>query len=738
MNNQNISSIIHRWNAFFWLLIPSALSIITFFVYYPCLGYVFMFDDLPTIINYFHVRSIDFKGQFFSNPRWISRLWNQITYHFYGANPFVFRIANVFMHLVIGVLIFFIVLHLCNHVKKNMFLKTHALLLATFTSMLFLLHPVQTQTVTYITQMRLEGLVSLFTMLVIFCFIYATSTKNLKKKYGLYGLMFFLTFFALGTKEIIIVLPALLILIDWFFIAEGDWQSIKSRWWVHTIVFCIVACMMVKYGFLTPHYVKIATGPVHNNRGNILTSNHAERITWYPFLLSQVKVLLHYLWIFICPLSLSFDYDLKLSSHLYDFDVIMPFLLLTSLLVCAAWCYYRYNNSVFAFGLLWFFVAMLPRTSIFLSTELVCDYKTYPAAFGMMFLLAFLLVYVLVFLTQHRFFYRICQNLNLIMSTSAIVLCCVLACATSLRNQIWRSELDFWADAIIKAPKSRGFNNYAIALWEAGRAQEAMEYFRKAIEKDSWYAEPHVNLATIYQMRKEYDKALTHYGHALEIGEAHPELFNNLGMLHFDNQSWDAAERCLKQAIELKPYYSKPHYNLGKLYQLINRNEEALICYENALKGDYQDADLYYLHGSLCAILGKPQQAIKSLEKIDAHHQDTAFLLGCCYYDLPNYAKAEEYLHIAYSKEQGNKMYMYNYAQALLNVRKYAQALPLYEQLSKFPQDFPYAQIHLAKCLASLEKKEEAKKILRAVVASKLSSDIMQDALLLQKELKLS
>jgi tetratricopeptide (TPR) repeat protein len=355
----------------------------------------------------------------------------------------------------------------------------------------------------------------------------------------------------------------------------------------------------------------------------------------------------------------------------------------------------------------------------------------------MMLGIAFLLVKGAIIIMNQLTAMNQSHNRGIAILTSTPALCIALACASSIRNQIWRSELDFWGDAIKHAPKARGYNNYAIALWELGKAEDAMSYFRKAIEKDDWYAEPHVNLATIYQIRKDNDKAFEHFKRALEIGEGHPELFNNLGMLHFDHQSWDAAENCLKQAIELRPHYSRSHYNLGKLYQVTNRPESAFQCYEQALKGDYQDNDLYYLHGTVCLELGFFDKAAASLEKVGPHYQDTAYLLGCCYYSMPQYAKAAHYFTLACKKDPGNKVCVYNCAQSLLNVRKYDQALDLFEKIKDDTQNFPYAQLHRVKCLYELGKQADAKKSLQALLASKQQSkEVLNDARALQKELK--
>ena len=734
MNRDAIASLVSK-RTLTLIAIPSVLSLITFAVYYASLWYSFIFDDLPTITQYAHVRYIDFAGQFFGNPRWISRLLNQITFYFGGVNPFAYRIFDVLAHIIIGALIFAMLLRLFSRAHTMTFVHDHALALATTTSMLFLLHPTQTQTVTYITQMRLEGLEMLFAMLIMTCFVYAATSASSRIKRCLYAISLVLMAFACGTKEIVVTIPPLLVVLDWFFIAQGNWQDFKSRLWVHCGYILILLGFLIKYGYLRFGFLRsISTVMVRNNRGNILTSSASTYIDIYHFAISQFKVLLHYLWIFIWPFGLSFDYEVKLSSHWYSADVLIPAYCIAMLIAGAVWLYFTKKQHLVVFGFAWFLIAMLPRTSIFPTTELICDYKTYPASLGMMVLLASLALQGVLYVMRQ--WSLTSERQKRALATTALCMCFLLAGASKMRTYVWESELTFWADVLTKAPKARVFNNYAVALWDAGRQEEAIANFNEAIKRDEGYAEPHVNLGTIYQTKHDFDRAMFHYARALDIGEAHPELFNNLGMLHFDNQSWVSAEYCLKRAIELRPFYSKTHCNLGRVYQMLNRREDALQCYENALKGDEPTEEMYYLHGSLCLDMGLASKAIASLERVNKDYQDTAFLLGCCYYGMPNYAKANDYLAYAYQKDPGNKIYVYNYAQSLLNLRKYDLALPLFQQCGMDMQRFPYARLHIAKCLHGLNRKQEAQQTLHALIAAKPDQNVLQDARLLEKEIR--
>jgi len=723
------------------LVVPVVLAVSTFVIYYSTLVYGFMFDDLPTITHYFHIKIFDPVGQFFSNSRWVSRLLNQFTFKYWQADPFAYRIFDVGMHIVSGLLLFFVTHKLLTGLRRNSFLQENSFSFATLITGLFLLHPVQTQTVTYITQMRLEGLVVFFTSLIVILFVYGITSQNKQSRRILLALSYVFAAFSTGTKEIIVVLPVLLLLIDWFFIAEGDIQELKQRWLIHAGYFVIVLLLLVKFGVAKPAQVSaMINSAVHNNRGNVLTTSATEPITFFPNFISQFKVLLHYLWIFIWPFSLSFDYEYKLSQSVFSFDVIIPFIMIAGILAGLVYLFLKNKTHPVIFGLLWFFATMVPRTSFFPATELVCDYKTYPASYGMMFLLAWALISLAYYVTKNviRSDSSLIKNQKSFSVACIVLLFSVLAYGTKQRNYVWSSELLFWGDVIQKAPgKARGYNNYAIALLETGKHAEAMNSFQKSIECDNWYGEPHVNLASLYQAGGNIDKAMEHYKRALEIGEGHPELFNNLGILHFNNNADQNAEYCFRQAITLRAYYSRAHNNLGKLYQRQNRLDRAITCFENALKGDMPDTDTRYLLGVVNHDAGLIDKALEVFASIDKNYQFTTFYIGSCYYNKRDYAQACTYFAQSCKQEPDNGLFAYNYAMALLNTNNFSQAAPLFEACKKLGQNYPYAGLHYAKCLHNLGKKNEAQQALKNLVVTSNIESVKNDARALQKELKL-
>jgi tetratricopeptide (TPR) repeat protein len=315
----------------------------------------------------------------------------------------------------------------------------------------------------------------------------------------------------------------------------------------------------------------------------------------------------------------------------------------------------------------------------------------------------------------------------------------LLGGATKLRNNVWSSEAALWWNVIENAPnKSRAYNNYAVALNESGKFDESIKYFQKAIEVDGTYAEPHVNLASIYHARGDRPMALQHYMDALNIGEGHPSLFNNLGLFYFEEHNFAKAEYCFNECLKLCPYFSRGLRNLGTLYLHQGRLVQAEELYDRALKGDFVDTDMYFMHGVLCHDLGKFDKAIESFRKIDPGYKDTASLLSACLFNQHKYQEALPYLKTLCVQNPQNLSYAYNCALCLLNLGKSDEALPLFDNCRRDSTTYPFAGLHYGRCLFEVGQKDQAKHELALLVKLTKDTNVKRDVLAYMKEVRIA
>ncbi|MCK4499995.1 tetratricopeptide repeat protein, partial [Candidatus Babeliales bacterium] len=715
--------------------------------YVPTLNFGFIFDDAPTIVDNFYLKLHSYGALFFAHSRWVSMIMNAFTYHTWGLKPSAFRIFNLGMHIFNAFLLFVIFKTVLAGLKRSNFIQKRAGLISILAAGLFLLHPVQTQTATYITQMRLEGLATCFILSIIGLFILAIKMKKPGPKMVCYGGAVVLAIVSAGTKEIVVMLPALLLLVDVFFISQWRWKELLNRLPFHALLAVALYGAFYRFSFSSTVPFSLSSivsldAALECNRGNLLTEAPQVKITALRYLISEFKVLLHYITIFFWPRGLSFDYDYRMAESFWQFDVVAPLAGLIAIVFAAIFSWWRNKSSLVAFSIFWFLLSVWPRASIVPSAEMANDYKTYLGSVGMALLLAYLVVcavtWIAALLRENgwRWSDRTYQ------SVFGVLLLFSSYKATVARNDVWSSDLKFWGDVIRKAPnKSRAYNNYAVALAVKGASEESLEYYKKSAELDSFYAEPLINLGSHYQMKKEYETALYYYGKALCLKhEPHPECYNNVGLIQYHYKNYDKAESCFKTAILLKGHYGKAYYNLAKVCYDKNDTQKAFENASMALKCDFVRPHVHLLHGKCAVTLGKYREGIKSLEQALSSRSDFngIFSLAVAYYNERDYQKACAQFERAYKQQPDNLSCAYNYAQALMNHGRFVEAIPLFEQTAAESGRFPFAQLHISKCLSKNGNSSAAlSRIEKVMKEPRILAHVKNDAKLLQEEILL-
>src|ERR1700722_6696175 len=124
---------------------PCMLILITALFYFPSLHYAFQFDDVANIQKHFNIRNYTLWKLFFSGSRWISYWLNAMHYSIGKFDPFSYRVGNVIIHSLNGLLVFQVISMALAGLKRASFFKEQHLTIGLLTCALFLLHPVQTQ-----------------------------------------------------------------------------------------------------------------------------------------------------------------------------------------------------------------------------------------------------------------------------------------------------------------------------------------------------------------------------------------------------------------------------------------------------------------------------------------------------------------------------------------------------------------------------------------------------------------
>lgn len=633
----------------YWELLFASviLSFLSFLFYLPSLYYSFKFDDEPNITGFYGIRTKTLKDFFFSRTRWIAYWLNTLYYKIDKFNPFYYRLGNLAIHTISGILLFFIFYICLSRLKQNNFLKKQSFLISFTTAALFLLHPVQTQTITYVIQGQLEGLATLFVFGIILSFIlsYTVKSKTLSIFFKLNCLI--LGVLSCGTKEIAIISPLLILLIDWFFISQGNIKKIKSKILFYILYSGLIWSLYI-YLLKPEFFIKIfslSTNSLENNIGNTITDS-SNKITAYLFFISQFKVLLHYLLIFIWPFNISVDYDWILEESFFSSSVIIPLIILLTLSFCIYKRLSKNKTDIFSFSLLWFFIVTLPRSSFIPGTELLADYKTYMASGVILLLIATLIIKILSSIENLiKDKVKAKSNLNLVYLSSLSLIFLIIGYSTYTRNLVWSDAESFWLNILQNAPtKARAYNNYGLALEKQKKYYKAIKNFKKAIELDSKYPDPWINLSYVYDKLKEPDKALAAIKRSLEI---YPTVigYSNLAYNLIKQKKYKEALYYLKEIIKIQPNNGQAWYNLGFLYNELDQKEKCWEAFKNCCtKADYDQTDEgFKQYGLTSSLLGKDQDAIFAYQKaleINPSSLENILNLADMYYKTKSYNKA--------------------------------------------------------------------------------------------------
>ncbi|MBL4588322.1 hypothetical protein JKY79_03180, partial [Candidatus Babeliales bacterium] len=601
-------------------------------VYFKSLWYPFIFDDAPTITGNVLVNHGDLSILFAANSRWVSMIINNLTVKLFGMNVFYFRIINLLMHGGLGILVVYTAKLLLSQLKDNEWVYPRRNLLASVVALLFLLHPVQTQTAIYISQMRLEGLVLFCTLGLILVLQQLKQSSNWLSWSGWYGLAAFICFIAAGSKEIMIVIPFLIGMTEYTFFAQGDLKKWSQTMLTYLPIFLILygTFMMFSCPFSVKQVMSLDIA-LDNNRGNILTSGLDQKITSWHFLSGQFRIMVHYIKIFFIPTGLTFDYGWKLPSSWFELSVGMN---LGALLLFWAYMlvrFFRDKTDIIVWATTWFFMGLLPRTSIIPTAELVCDYKTYMSSFGMMLLLAYLLVRGFEYLVTFAKGYE--KQLG---GICALFLIGIMSYSSEQCNQVWANDYSFWTHVVENQEHktARVYNNYAAALHSVKQNDKALEMLHASCKADLTYAEPWINLGICASNEGSEEKAMEYFQKAVSFKhEPHKEAFANLANLYCKSGQAEKALTTVLPAIQLDPYYKVAWNVLALAYAKLGYKEGTEHAFSQMkTKSGHIDTErhlaaAYFFKNDI-------PNALTLLERVLTYNDSYFFnfMAGSCYY----------------------------------------------------------------------------------------------------------
>jgi tetratricopeptide (TPR) repeat protein len=599
------------------------IAVAGFMIYSNIIKSEFHFDDLtsiiiqPKITTFKTFSNFNYWITFYNRP--VSDLTFAVNYHFGQFNVIGYHLVNILLHILNTWLVYLLILKLLSFRKFiDERITNNKYLVALFVALLFLVHPIQTQAVSYVVQ-RMTSLSALFYLTAVYLYILGRLEFVEKQRKFRSLILLFLACFSglLGvlSKQDAISFPAAFILVELFFIRNKSGKPCRK----YLITIFSILCLLVLAIFISGHL-----------------PTETDAISRKDYLLTQFRVIVKYIQLVFLPLSQNVDYDFKISSAFWNIPVLGSLLLILALIALSV-VLYR-NKRLVSFGILWFLLTMSVSSSIIPIRDVIFEHRIYLSLMGFSITVVYILVF---FLAEKR------RKLLLILLTLIIL---VYAGATYKRNYIWKSEYALWKDVVTKSPgKARPWCNLGYVVLNMDSLDQAKRYFEKSLQIDPHYPLALNNLGHTLERKGDFQMALKYFLQAIEHAPNYTNALNNTGCTLIDldrameaiyyfnraiasNPSYERSYYNMSLAyidlgdinkavdylldyLKLKPYDIEALNNLGKCYFDRGDYVDALPVYQKALKRTPNDFVIINNMGNAYYKLGNPQKAIECYDR---------------------------------------------------------------------------------------------------------------------------
>lgn len=599
----------------------------------------FTFDDVPNIIENPRIRNVanipsmftEFKGPPIS-ARPLTSATFALNYYLGGLHTTGYHIFNLTLHAINGILLYYLILLTARLMRFEDDGKIR--LVAFFSSLIFIAHPIQTESVTYIVS-RSVLLSTMFFFLGILLFVKAVTSE---KREILYTAALFLTsLLGMASREEFFIFPFMLILYDFFFVSKSKLRDVLSHYRSYIPVFLTLSYLL--YIVLSYDYKEHAGFEV-------------KTVTPIEYLLTQFNVHWTYIRLLILPINQNLDYDYPIAEALFEFPTIISFVGYIGLWIFGI-CVMIKRKPVISFCVLWFLIVLVPSSSVIPIRDVIFEHRLYTPLASASILMTICILFIKDGL---RVNWRKFESIP-IWGLTIVVL--ILTGACYARNQFWENEVILWEDVVMKSPsKARGHNNlgvyyYIQAVESDGNAhliEKSINHLEIALEIDPHYKDAHNNLGDAYLKSGLADKAIEQYRIALRIKPNDPVIYYNLGCAYQVNGVIDKAIEQYQTAIRINSTYTDAHINLGTAFKSQGLIDKAISQYQIAIKLDPTRYEGFYNLGNAFrekGLIDKSIQMYLSSLKLNPTNPNAHFNLGIAYQSKGLISEAIEQYKVA-------------------------------------------------------------------------------------------
>jgi protein O-mannosyl-transferase len=515
----------------------------------------FHFDDTHTVTNNLFIRDIKNIPLFFKDGTTFSSLAQNQSYRPVvstslafdywlgkGCDPFYFHLSSFIIFLLQGTLMFFFTFKILDLSFKN----SWNFYIAALATAWYMFHPANAETINYIIA-RSDLQATFFVLLAFVLFIFSPFCR----KYFIY-----LVAVGLGTlakPPAVMFAPMLFFYVLMFEQKASLSELLNKKVLAPTILktmpalfFCAIMYMLVDH--LTPRTWQSGGSSV------------------YHYFITQPFVIVHYFTTLFLPFGLSADTDWTPLDSIADYRFFVGGAFILLLIVIAIRTSKNEKYRPVSFGIMWFFLALIPTSSVIPLSEVMNDHRIFFPYVGLIISVCWSIG--LLLLHYKNKFQIVSPRYGMAIMITAVLLLSGYSYGTHQRNIVWHSEESLWYDVTVKSPKNgRGLMNYGLVRMEKGDYSTAEKYFTRAIALWTKYNTLYINMAILKNATGDKIAAEDYFKRGIEYGVGYANGYFYYGRFLTDQMRYPEAIKMLNKALEISPADLNTRTTLMKAYQ---------------------------------------------------------------------------------------------------------------------------------------------------------------------------
>ena len=441
--------------------------------------------------------------------------------------PYYYHVHIFIDYLILAFFIYLFALKIYDLAFKNDLNRYIALL----TTAVFMLHTGNAETINYIIS-RSDSDSTLMIMITLCMFVYIKGVK----RYFLYLIPMFIGFMI---KEPTVMVAPIMFVYIYLFEEERSFKQILDFKTDFSILWRVLPAFLLAVGLFA--FSQLQTPDTHSLGGT-------DR---WAYMKTETFVMVHYVSNYFFPFDLSADTDWGLITSIFDHRVVIGTLFILLTLGLAVWASFEKKSRPIAFGILWFYLALVPTSSVVPFSEVLNDHRVFFPYIGLT--MAFVWALFLLYKKYEEPIGAFVFGRPVIYMGIGLFLC-AHTYGVRERSKIWSDEALLWKDVTVKSPHNgRGLMNYGLVLMGKGDYKGAMEYYNLAKTEWPYYSYIYVNLGVIYSVQNNPVESEKNFKYALSLNSQNPNCYFYYAIMLKNNNRIPEAQAMIKKGLALSP-----------------------------------------------------------------------------------------------------------------------------------------------------------------------------------------